>query len=254
MEVHHHPKVDSDSHRKKKFKEYFLEFVMIFLAVTLGFFAESLREKIVDNDKEIHYVKSIIQDLNKDEAETFTALATQQVSINKMDSALNIKPQRLTDINVQDTFFHYFFHFYTFEYDFIQHDNTYTQLKNAGGFAVIRNQQVIDSITELYIYYDLQLKTINNFYVDYYNKVVVLATQLMDLPIIPISPEDSSLTVIPSHKEFFINVNIPLIRQLYSTIRYDEGTLLYYMAQEKLYKLKVENLIDYLNKQYHLKN
>jgi len=33
MEVHHHPHVE-----KKKFKEYFLEFLMIFLAVTLGFF------------------------------------------------------------------------------------------------------------------------------------------------------------------------------------------------------------------------
>ncbi len=33
MEVHHHPQVE-----KKNFKEYFLEFLMIFLAVTLGFF------------------------------------------------------------------------------------------------------------------------------------------------------------------------------------------------------------------------
>lgn len=40
MEVHHHPHVE-----KKNFKEYFLEFLMIFLAVTLGFFAESLREQ-----------------------------------------------------------------------------------------------------------------------------------------------------------------------------------------------------------------
>jgi hypothetical protein len=35
MEVHH-PKVES-----KNFKEYFLEFLMIFLAVTMGFIAES---------------------------------------------------------------------------------------------------------------------------------------------------------------------------------------------------------------------
>jgi len=31
MEVHHHPHVE-----KKNFKEYFLEFVMIFLDVTMG--------------------------------------------------------------------------------------------------------------------------------------------------------------------------------------------------------------------------
>ena len=35
MEVHH-PTVDPDIHREKNFKEYFLEFVMIFLDVTMG--------------------------------------------------------------------------------------------------------------------------------------------------------------------------------------------------------------------------
>jgi len=45
MEVHHHPKVE-----KKNFKEYFLEGLMIFLAVTLGFFAETMRETIVENN------------------------------------------------------------------------------------------------------------------------------------------------------------------------------------------------------------
>ena len=47
MEVHHHPHVE-----KKNFKEYFLEFLMIFLAVTIGFFAESLREHFTDNEIE----------------------------------------------------------------------------------------------------------------------------------------------------------------------------------------------------------
>jgi hypothetical protein len=36
MEVHHHPDLH---HRRKKFKEYFLEFLMIFPVVPLGFIA-----------------------------------------------------------------------------------------------------------------------------------------------------------------------------------------------------------------------
>ena len=43
MEVHHHPDL---RHEKKNFREYILEFVMIFLAVTMGFFAENIRENI----------------------------------------------------------------------------------------------------------------------------------------------------------------------------------------------------------------
>ena len=43
MEVHHHPDLH---HKRKNFKEYFLEFLMIFLAVTMGFIAENFRESM----------------------------------------------------------------------------------------------------------------------------------------------------------------------------------------------------------------
>ena len=45
MEVHHH------SHHPKKWKEYITEFLMLFLAVTLGFFAENLRESYIHKEK-----------------------------------------------------------------------------------------------------------------------------------------------------------------------------------------------------------
>ena len=64
MEVHHHPDLH---HKKKNFKEYFLEFLMIFLAVTLGFFAESLREHIVNKTHEQEYIQSFYEDLSNDE-------------------------------------------------------------------------------------------------------------------------------------------------------------------------------------------
>jgi len=38
MEAHNH------THQPKKWKEYISEFLMLFTAVTLGFFAENLRE------------------------------------------------------------------------------------------------------------------------------------------------------------------------------------------------------------------
>ena len=63
MEVHHHPSV-----HKKNFKEFFLEFVMIFLAVTLGFIAENIRESITNHEQEKHYVESLINDLKEDTA------------------------------------------------------------------------------------------------------------------------------------------------------------------------------------------
>jgi hypothetical protein len=63
MEVHHHPQLE---HKPKPWKEYFLEFLMIFLAVTMGFFAESLREHVNDNSKENEYINSLRKDLIAD--------------------------------------------------------------------------------------------------------------------------------------------------------------------------------------------
>ena len=62
MEVHHphHPT------HKKDLKEYFLEFFMLFLAITLGFFAENIREHYIEKQREIKYIQNIHQDLQKD--------------------------------------------------------------------------------------------------------------------------------------------------------------------------------------------
>ena len=63
MEVHHHPHVE-----KKSFKEYLLEGLMIFLAVTMGFIAENIREHITDREKERQYIQLLSDDLKKDTA------------------------------------------------------------------------------------------------------------------------------------------------------------------------------------------
>jgi hypothetical protein len=62
MEVHHphHPT------HKKKWSEYLLEFVMLFAAVTLGFFAENVREHQVIEHKTQQNLQSVILDLKKD--------------------------------------------------------------------------------------------------------------------------------------------------------------------------------------------
>lgn len=65
MEVHHHPDLH---HKAKPWKEYLLEGLMIFVAVTMGFFAESLREHINDREKETKYVTALKAELKADTA------------------------------------------------------------------------------------------------------------------------------------------------------------------------------------------
>jgi len=58
MEVHHHPDVH---HKKKNIKKSFLEFLMIFLAVTMGFFAENIREHFAEETIAKEYLETFQQ-------------------------------------------------------------------------------------------------------------------------------------------------------------------------------------------------
>ena len=83
MEVHHH------SHHPKKWKEYITEFIMLFTAVTLGFFAENLREHYVEKHKAIVSVQNLYKDLKEDSINYVTSIKSR----NKQDSCFEIISQ-----------------------------------------------------------------------------------------------------------------------------------------------------------------
>ena len=249
MEVHAHSHTE-----RKRFRHYLWEFLMLFLAVFCGFLAENIREKMVRGEKERHYIESLAQDIKKDINDLANVLGNQKYLLSKMDSALSIPVTKLRDINTQDSFFHHFFYFYSWVSTFTQNDNAYTQLRNAGGFSVIPRQEVIDSITKLYSVYERAVKINARYYIDYYDKMVVLATQLMDLPVIPPYQDDSLFWRTPRDWEFFTRYDMPLLKQLYTTIRYDKGCLVFYIMQEKEYLELAKKTLAYLARKYKLKN
>ena len=81
MEVHHHPDVE-----KKGLKEYVLEGLMIFLAVTMGFFAESLREHITNSEHVKQLSSQLAQDLKTDTLHLQKAMFFESALVKKNDS------------------------------------------------------------------------------------------------------------------------------------------------------------------------
>ena len=250
MEVHHHPDLQ---HKKKNFKEYFLEFLMIFLAVTLGFFAESIRETIVNSDKEHTYMESQVKDMEKDTTEMNWVMSLQKILIKKMDSALQIPVERLTNISSQDTFYHHFVFFYSWIDLFYRNDNTITQLKNAGGFSVIRKKAVVDSIAQLELYYDQQVKLNGDYYNQFWEKVEDIAPKMIKCPEPP-TFVDTSFNDFPPHAEVLTRYDRALLEELYSWIRNEKGTLLVYMNYETIYESMTIHAINFIKKEYNLKN
>ena len=81
MEVHHHPDVE-----KKGLKEYLLEGLMIFLAVTMGFIAENIRESISEHKRAAEFARSYYGDIKKDTALLHQALHFSAHKIAAIDS------------------------------------------------------------------------------------------------------------------------------------------------------------------------
>jgi len=96
MEVHHphHPT------HKKKWSEYIIEFVMLFTAVTLGFFAENIREHIAENQKKSELMKIVALDLQRDLKQLEFHKQDYAVKYKACDSLLSIVDMNPKDINI----------------------------------------------------------------------------------------------------------------------------------------------------------
>jgi hypothetical protein len=84
MEVHHH------SHKPKNWKEYITEFIMLFAAVTLGFFAENIREHSIISHRIEQNKVAILKDLEQDAITIDSILIDEQNAIKTFDRLLNV--------------------------------------------------------------------------------------------------------------------------------------------------------------------
>ena len=152
MEVHKHPHHVT---HKKKWGEYFLEFIMLFLAVFLGFLAENLRERIVEHNTEIEYIHSLVEDLKSDTLQSKKVLIFLDSRIAGVDSLITAlsSPGIIENSNNAYSLWSRNIGFP----DFISNDRTIQQLKNSGGLRLIRNKAVSDSI----MMYDQVIRDLN---------------------------------------------------------------------------------------------
>jgi hypothetical protein len=90
MEVHHH---SGEHHGPKKFKDYFLEFLMIFLAVTLGFLAENVREYLTDKNHVTELAGQLKEDLINDTIKVQTHIDFIENQIRRTDSLHDLLQQ-----------------------------------------------------------------------------------------------------------------------------------------------------------------
>ncbi len=147
------PRADHSS--KKKVRQYFFEFLMLFLAVFCGFLAENWRERLQEQSREKEFIHSIVEDLKSDTLQSNRILAQLKRTSAGIDSVLHelASPEVLENSNKA-------YRLWTKNLDiktFVSNDRTIQQLKNSGELRLIRNRAVSDRIMK----YD---QTVKNYY------------------------------------------------------------------------------------------
>ena len=138
MEVHHH------SHHPKKIKEYITEFLMLFLAVSLGFFAENLREHQVEKHREISYLKNVHEDLQLDIKNIENVINQNTVRLQAMDTLF----QSINNNTVTNEDVYYYIRNLALRATFESSHVGLDQIKSAGGLRMIKNPEIISGIQE----------------------------------------------------------------------------------------------------------
>ncbi len=140
MEVHHHPHVE-----KKGFKEYFLEFLMIFLAVTLGFFAENVREHFDEEKTTKQYLEDFRQELlqNKDLYQRYDSFFAREIPAT--DSLIKIftNKKENEDLSTSARLINFTRQVFVSAIS----KAAYDQMVNSGGLKYIHDAEFRDSLT-----------------------------------------------------------------------------------------------------------
>ncbi len=202
MEVHHHPHVE-----KKNLKEYILEGLMIFIAVSLGFAAESLREHLVNKEREQIYMESFYSDLQNDQKDLPRLIGN--ITDQQLETASSLErllPNVQTN-TVADSIY------YCLRKIIRQQgirgyitDRTIEQIKNAGEMRLISKKEIADSLIDYYkgiVYTEYLQQTLLGY----------KAKLLDNLPLILKGADystvinDLNMVIIPDHHLYLFNTD-----------------------------------------------
>ena len=121
---------------------------MLFLAVFCGFFAEYQLEHKIEKDREKQYMQSMLKDLEKDTISINSAIAGNKSLLKGLDTLMKLLSfPDIEKVNKRDLFLYnlkYTYWFFTVEFS----ELTLSQLKNSGGYRLIKNKNVAEGIAD----------------------------------------------------------------------------------------------------------
>jgi hypothetical protein len=246
MEVHHH------SHTaRKKWTHYFWEFLMLFLAVFCGFLAEYQLEHKIEKDREKQFIRSMIADLGDDISHMDAVIAEEQRGRDLLDTLIYILNDPAKARQRGDELY-YIARVGPRHIPLSNNTRTFDQLKNSGGFRLIRKA---DASNRIMGYYNLftQVRLLENNFNAEFNNYKLVGGRVLDPGILRRQESDSGNIVMSDDNPQLLTYDPALLNELaFHTLQMNGS------RRSKIFLLKelrqqAGSLAHFLKEKYHLK-
>lgn len=256
MEVHAHTHT-----ARKKWTHYFCEFLMLFLAVLLGSYAENLREEMLHKKEVKTQVNSMLSDLQSDIALFDSVTARNSYGALMADSLVELLHSDIT--NTTEIYFAArtvtanLGYYYT-------NSKSFEQLKTAGLLRYIKNKKLLDSIGTYYASFQwlsnqidllrLKMDEIHKGNTRLFDSYV-FQQMMMNIKIAANNGLGGQRTNInrPLVKPTLLSADVKDVNAVSLNYHYYSTTIKFYVRNAIALQNKAKELIEMIKKEYHLK-
>jgi hypothetical protein len=252
MEVHAHTHT-----ARKKWTHYFWEFLMLFLAVSLGFYAENTREGILHKKEVKSQLNSMLSDLQSDITLFDSVTDRNSYGAKMADSLIEMLHADIT--NTKEIYFAArtvtanLGYYYT-------NTKSFDQLKSAGLLRYIKNKELLDSIGAYYVSFQWLANQIDllRLKMDEIHKGNALLFdsyvfhQMMTTRILGSTSLGGQITTIgkPSLNPPLLSADVKDINTVSLNYHYYSSTIKFYVRMAKTLQNRAKRLIEIIKKEY----
>ena len=261
MEVHHHAHDPAAPHHKKNWKAYFWEFLMLFLAVSLGAYVENLRESMLHKEEAKTHINSLVADLQADISLFDSVTNRNSYGALMADSLVELLHSDIT--NTSEIYFAARTVTANLGY-YYSNSKSFDQLKTAGLLRYIKDKDLLDSIGNYYASFQWLTNQIDllRLKMDEIHKgntrlfdSYVFQQMMMNLKIIANGSLGGQRTTIskPLVKPSLLSADVKDINTVSLNYHYYSTTIKFYIRNAIALQNRAKRLIEMIKTEYSLK-
>ncbi len=245
MEVHAHTHT-----ARKKWTHYFWEFLMLFLAVFCGFLAENFREHQVEHQREKQFMITLVEDLNEDIVVLNKQISDGISDVAQLDTLITILSNK--NNTTQNSRLYYLGRTASRHDIFNYNNRTIEQMRNSGGFRLVRKQQVAKLVMLYYKQIKLleMLEGIEKNEEQEYRKSAI---RVFDPVIFNSMVTDRDSVIMPAGNPALLTRDPNLLTDLAGWTQYMKSSVSGVTVYKKSLKQSAGDLIAVIKKEYRLK-